>query len=199
MPDQKISALTAVTTPAASDELPCNQAGNSRKLTSKQILQTFTKQLASSVNSSSTTPAKVTGLDFTLPAGTYKFEYWLIHQAAAATTGIRFDVNHSGTVTRFVWNQRFVDVSATAATAAQDQDAVLATASVMAAFASRAKGTAGRGTTLSVDTINADMLTIIEGICVVTGSGDLQLYHGSEVAAQTTLMAGSSLIVTPIL
>lgn len=68
----------------------------------------------------------------------------------------------------------------------------------MGAFGSRAKGTAGRGTTLSVDTINVDMLMIIEGTFVCTVTGDLELWHGSETAASTTVKAGSSLILQKI-
>ena len=63
-------------------------------------------------------------------------------------------------------------------------------------MASRAKGTAGRGTTLSVDTINADMMMVIEGLMIVTVAGDLQLYHGSENAVATTIKTGSSLVLT---
>jgi hypothetical protein len=91
-----------------------------------------------------------------------------------------------------------VDVSAAASTAAPDQDEVLSTGAVVGAFAARAKSTTGWGTTLSVDAANADMLMIIEGLVVVTGSGDLQLYHGSEVAAATTVKAGSSVIITKV-
>lgn len=152
--------------------------------------------LASDHSSSSTTPDSVTGLKVVnVQPGTYKFQYVLLHQAAATTTGIRFDVNFTGTATGS-WIQRFVDVSATASTGAQDQDAVLSTGSVVGAFASRAFGTAGRGTTISVDTANADMLTIIEGLLIVTAAGDLELWHGSEVAAATTVKAGSLVLLT---
>jgi hypothetical protein len=145
---------------------------------------------------STITPTEVTGLTVLTGTGTYVFEYFLITQSAAATTGQRFDVNHDGTVTSFVWNQRYVDTSATAATAVPDQDAVGAAAHVMGAFASRAKGTAGRGTTLSVDTANADMFVLIEGVAIVTVAGNLELWHGSEVAAASTVKAGSSLRLT---
>lgn len=150
------------------------------------------------VNISSATPAKVTSLDLPLEAGTFQFEYWVIYQSSATGTGVKFDVNFTGTVTRIPWVQRWVDASATASTAAPDQDAVQAAGHVMGAFASRAKGTAGRGVLLSVDTANADMLTVIEGMLVCSTSGTLELYHGSEGALQTSVMAGSSLIVKRI-
>ena len=154
------------------------------------------RELAAQQNNSTVTPSKVTGLDIVgLAPGVYQFTYYVIYQAAATTTGVRFDVNFTGTVTRFVWNQRWVIGTSAASTDAPDQDHVAAGAGVVSAFSSRAKGTAGRGTTLSVDTANADMLMIIEGIMVVTVAGDLQLYHGSEVAAQSSVMAGSQVQV----
>lgn len=152
--------------------------------------------LASDQANPTTTPTELTGLSVAnVQPGVYVFNYYVLYQSAATTTGVRFDVNFTGTVTKFAWNQMWVDVSATAATAAADQDAVLSTGSVYGAFASRAKGTAGRGTTISVDTANADMLMRIEGIMIVTVAGDLELWHGSEVAAASTVLAGSSLIL----
>lgn len=197
MADTKISALPAVGLPLdGTEQFAVVQGSTSEKITALQMGLNTVKALSADQSNSTVTPTKVTGLDTTTGTGTFIFRYYIRYQSAATTTGVRFDVNHSGTVTSFVWNQRQVDVSATAATAAPDQDNVQAASAVMGAFASRAKGTAGRGTTLSVDTANADMLTIIEGLMVVTVSGDLQLYHGSEVAAQSTVKAGTSLILT---
>lgn len=160
-------------------------------------IKTISLSSNATVNSTTTT-AKITGLDLTVGAGTYQFKYMIRHQSAATTTGVKFDVNHTGTVTSFIYNTYFVDATATASTAAHDQDEVLATAAVVNAFAARSKGTAGRGTSISVDTANADMLTIIEGMMIVTVSGNLELYHASEVAAATTVMAGSSLVLTKV-
>jgi len=171
-----------------------NDAGTERRL-----VNPITKALSANQTSSSVTPAKVTNLDQVAGPGTWAFQYFVRYQSSVTGTGVRFDVNHSGTVTSFVWNQRQVDVSATAATAAPDQDQIGAASAVMGAFASRAKGTAGRGTTLSVDTANADMLTIIEGLMVVTASGNLELYFGSEATGSTqTIMQDSALILTKI-
>jgi hypothetical protein len=195
--DTKISALGAASLPLDGTEVfPIVQGGISEKITALQMGLNRVARLSADQSNSTVTPTKVTGLDVTTGTGTFAFKYYIYYQAAAATTGVRFDVNHSGTVAPFLWNQYWVDVSATAATAAADQDEVLATGAVVGAFASRAKGTAGRGTTLSVDTLNADMLMVIEGLFICTVSGDLQLYHGSEVAAASTVKAGSSLILT---
>ncbi len=143
--------------------------------------------------------AKVTNFDQVMGIGTWKFEYLINYQAAALSTGIRLSVNHTGTVTTFVWQFRWVDVIATASSAAPKQGiSALAAGQCLGAFPARGKSTTSIGTTLSVDTINADMLIIIEGLAIVTVSGNLELWHGSEVAANTTVKAGSSLILTKI-
>lgn len=164
----------------------------------KAMLGIYTDVVTADVSNSTITPAKITELDQTLGAGTYTFKYLLRYQTASINTGVRFSVNHSGTVTTFLANVSWVDVSAAASTAAPDQDEILSTGAVVGAFAARAKSTTGWGTTLSVDAANSDMLMIIEGLVVVSVSGDLQLYHGSEVAAPTTVKTGSSLIITKV-
>lgn len=151
------------------------------------------KQLTANQSNSTTTLTEVTGL--TMPnvgPGTYNFRYDVLYQAAAATTGVRFSVNHDGTVTAFVANIRF-GAGTTASSDAPDQDLVANGAQVMSCFTARAKSTTGWGTTVSVDTANADMYTIIEGLMVVTVEGNLELWHGSEVAASSTVKAGSTL------
>jgi hypothetical protein len=40
------------------------------------------------------------------------------------------------------------------------------------------------------------MIAIVEGLMIVTVSGSLQLSHASEVAAASTVKAGTSLILT---
>lgn len=154
--------------------------------------------LSADASNSSVTPAEVTGIQATgVLAGTYIVEYFIMYQTAATTTGIRFDVNFTGTVSHILWTQEYVDNLATASSAAADQDAIAATAQVLGAFASRAKGTAGRGTTISVDTANTDMGMYIRGQMIVTVAGDLELWSGSEIAASnTTVMAGTILRLT---
>lgn len=197
MADTKVSALPAVGLPLdGTEQFPIVQGATSEKITALEMGLQRVRALSADQSNSTVTPTKVTGLDTTTGTGTFIFRYYVRYQSSVTTTGVKFDVNHSGTVTSFVWQQRMVDVSATASTNAADQDQIIAAGGVMSAMASRAKGTAGRGTTLSVDTANADMLIIIEGLMVCTVSGDLQLYHGSETAASTTVKAGTSLILT---
>ena len=157
------------------------------------------RALSADQSNSTTTPTEVTGLKLTgVGAGTYQFIYQLIYQAGATTTGVKFSVNHDGTVTSFVANLRWVDVSATASTAAPSQAAVGAAGQVMGAMSARAKSTAGWGVTLSVDAATSDMLITIDGAMVVSVAGELELWHGSEVAAQTTVKAGSSVVLTKV-
>jgi hypothetical protein len=153
-----------------------------------------TKALAADQSNSTTTLTEVTGLGLVAGPGTYQFEYRLIYQSGVTTTGVRFSVNHDGTVTLFVANVEF-GAGTTASSDAPDQDLVAAGAQITSMFAARAKSTLGWGTTLSVDTANADMLTIIRGAMVVTVEGNIELWHGSEVAAISTLKAGSSLVL----
>lgn len=197
MADTKTSALTAVSAATGTDEIPVNNAGTSKKMTVLQQHQYLSKALASDATANSTTTAaKITGLDMTLAAGTYIFEYFIIYQSAATTTGVKFSVNHTGTLTSFVANMRIVDVATLNSSGAASQNANASTAQVMSAYSARAKSTAaGMGPTLSVDTANSDMLCIVEGVMVVTASGNIELYHASEVAAASTVKAGTSLRV----
>lgn len=156
-----------------------------------------TALLASDFTNSSVTPAEVTGLSLVTGLGTFYFRYMLRYQTAATTTGIRLSANHAGTVSWFTQNLYWVDNSATASTAAADQDAVGAAGQVLGAMAARVKSTAGLGTTISVDTANADMMAILEGICEVTVDGELELWAGSEVAASNAVIkTGSMLVLT---
>lgn len=154
-------------------------------------------RLAADVANTTTTAAKITGLDQVVGPGTWVFEYFVLYQTAATTTGIGFGCNHTGTVTSFVYDGSYVDTSATASTGAPDQDALATTAQVMGAYAARAKSTTAPFLTASVDTLSADMLFLITGLAVVTVSGNLELYSKSEVAASAaTVKAGSVLRLT---
>jgi hypothetical protein len=198
--DTKISALTAAAAAADANELAINEAGTSKKVTAAQIrklIGLYKKRVTADVSSTSATLAKVTDLDLTLPAGSYGFQYNCIWQSSSLTCGVSFNVNFTGTQTHFPWTWRWVDVSSTAATGAPTgSDGTIG--QVYGAFASRiARTTTQFGPLLSVDTINADLLVIVEGSVVVTVQGNLELYFGSEVGADGTqkLIAGSGLKV----
>ncbi len=147
----------------------------------------------------STALTNVSVIDIPLTVGTYTFQYYVIYRSNQLTNGIRLAVNYTGTNGAFVWWWRWADVLATASSSAPDQDQIIAAGAVQGSFASRVKSTTTRGTTLSVDTINDAMLIIIEGVFIATGAGDLELWHGSELATAaytTSVMPGTSVIVT---
>lgn len=155
------------------------------------------KKLTSDQSNSTVTATEVAGLSQTTGLGTFRFEYLVIHQAAATTTGIDFSVNHSGTVTQFVYWWEWSTANTASADGVMDQDVALTTGGLMNANAARAKSTTGftASGTVSHDTANADVLSRISGLCTVTVDGDLELWHASEVAAASTVKAGSSLIL----
>lgn len=156
-----------------------------------------TKLLSASVSNSTTTLTKIDGLDLACGTGTWAFKYLIRHQAGLTTTGIKFSVNHTGTVSSFVANKSVVESTTAASTGAQSGAANGVTL-VSGGSARAISTTLPLGTTISADVANADMLTIIEGLIVVTATGNIELYHGSEVAAATTVMANSALILTRI-
>lgn len=153
-------------------------------------------RLSSNFGLSSTTPSEVTGLTKALSAGTYLFDYMIIAQSAATTTGHKFDVNFDGTATTLSFWVEWLTAATTASDDVPDQDHVAAPGGVMSAFSARSGGTTGTGQTTDVDAANSDVLYRIQGLVVVTVAGNLELWFGCEAAAAATVMAGSSLRVT---
>ncbi len=205
MADTKISALTAVTTPATTDEFVVNQGGVSKKVAMSQLISAqqaargmpYVQALASDATANATTTAaKITGLDYAVPAaGTYIFEYWIRYVSSVATTGVKFSVNHTGTITAFMANMSAVSAAATTA-GTMSQVANASTGQAVSGYSARAKSTAaGMGPTLGTDG-TGDMLLVVEGLLIATTTGTMELYHASETAASTTVKAGSSLVLT---
>lgn len=158
----------------------------------------FVKALIADHSNATTTATKVTDLDIVMGVGTWVFEYFIVYRSDTTTTGIKLGCNHSGTVTVFNYDMYGVDNLATAASGAMDQDALAATGQVFAVWAARAKSTTAPMITVSVDTINVDLLMMITGIATVTVSGNLELYHGSEAATTTLVKAQSGVRLTRI-
>ncbi len=149
-------------------------------------------------SNNTTTGVEILGLNTTLTAGTYVFKYYIVYQAGAVTTGIQFGVNYTGTATTFVVNLTYAATGTTASTGAASQVASGATGNVGEMLAARSESTTAPnlGATVSVDAANSNMLAIVEGVLVASDGGDLELWHASEVAAASTVMAGTSLILT---
>jgi hypothetical protein len=153
----------------------------------------ISKSLLADQSNSTTTLTEVTGLTQAVGIGVWHFKYLLRVQSAAATTGHRFSVNHDGTLNFFLASVQWPG-GTTASSDAVDQDFVAAGGQLQSGFFARAKSTTGWGTTLSVDTLAADVLYEIEGLMEVTVAGNIELWHGSEVAAASTVKAGSMLV-----
>lgn len=206
MADTKISALTAVTAAAGSNELGTNESGTSKKVSLTQVqtlFQTVGMSRVFSMSSdhaiSSTTGTEVTQLGtITLEAGTYTFRYYLIMQSATTTVGLSLGVNFTGTAAVRAMLLRYPSTGVAAATGVADDAGVIGgqihESNPQTAYSTTAPNMAFTG----VATINTNILGVIEGVLVVTATGDLELWHASETATSTTLKAGSSLIVTRV-
>ena len=211
MADTKISAATAVTTAAATDEYATNQGGTAKRTPLSVLIAFFStilsgnsgtananvgaetwQVLSSNASSNSTTTIADVLTTNTLQAGTYWFRYDIIAQSGATTTAHKFRVNFSGTVTRILWHLFFPSQGVTAATGVVDQAVNTTTGNVWAHESSRSNN-ATLGPMTDVDTINADVHYVIEGILVCSTSGNLALGHASEVAASSQVMAGTML------
>lgn len=143
-------------------------------------------------SNSTTTGVEITGLEFKdVTPGLYIVEYFLVYQSAAATTGVKFGVNHTGTST-IVATCQIATTGTTAVTAVHDQ-ATTTTPTIMGSNATRSKTTTAPdlGPWTDVDTLNADMQAYIYVNLTVTAIGDLELWHASEVAAASTVKKGS--------
>jgi hypothetical protein len=145
-----------------------------------------------------TSMVEITGLNKTIAAGTYHFKYIIRAQSSALTTSLKFAVNHTGTTSVFFYRLEFPSGGVTAATGAVDQENNVTTGAVVAHHSTRVKNTT-LGPQTDVDVTNADILFIVEGMFISSTSGDLELYHGSETATSTQVMAGTSLILTKLL
>lgn len=205
MADTKTSALTAVTTPAGTDEIHVNQGGTSKKLTLAQIeayLETRGMPRVTRLNSvhsnSTTTGTEVTDLSQTLEAGTYTVDYTLIVRSATATVGPMMGVNFTGTAAVKTFTAFWPDAS-TALTAYTADMASEGTKGlgVLSGMPTKTYSTTAPnlGTTVGVKNTAADTPMFIKGILIVTVAGDLELWHSSETATATTVEIGSSLVV----
>jgi hypothetical protein len=216
MADSKISALTAVTTPATTDEFAVNQGGSSKKMTLAQV-----ESVIQQAGTSGAAPATVASNDAdpphviyllntadnavttaetvmsvtSLPAGTYLFEYFLVWRSGATTTGSTFTVDYTGTVTRFRATRWFGTTGTTAATGVSDGVAATLTGNVVEHHSVAADNSA-LGPNTGVGATTEDQYCTITGIMVVSTSADLNLSMTGEGNGAVTFMADSLLRLT---
>lgn len=153
-----------------------------------------TVKLGADQGNSTTTATEVTGLSTLTGVGTYDFRYRLITTTSVTTTTPKFSVNHDGTTTEFNYWIYSVSATITAADGLIDGDVSLTTGGLFNVNAARAKSTTALTAFVQHDT-TTQVMYVIEGICVVTVDGNIELWHGSETAALTTVKAGSSLVL----
>lgn len=207
MADTKYSALTAVGTVDTAIEWGVNEDGSSKRLTISALtdyLQTVGMpkkiHLGSDYTNATTTGTEVTGLSFnSLVAGTYHVKWILAMQSAATTTSPKFGVNYSGTATLFMAHARFPSAGVSAATG-QIEGSVNATTGQVWAYAATVTETTTApdlGPWTGVATAGENCMIHVEALVVVSDSGDLELWAGSEVGTSTiTIKAGSCGILT---
>lgn len=156
------------------------------------------RRLTATKTSTQIAPTKATDLDLPLPVGTHVFQYYLIVRSATTTVAPQFNLNFGGTGAPVWWFQ-YADLSATLLAAiGQMANAVTTpTLGFQMATAVRTEGTTGAATMGPVNGVQAtgqDILAKITGIVVVSATGNLELWHGSETATSTSLEVGSSLL-----
>jgi len=211
MPGVEPSTFTLNTAPILTDRIPfIDDPGGtpaSQIVTLQDImdlLQTLGMPrviaLSSAHSVSATTPTKVTGLDTTVEAGTYTFDYRLFVRAATAGVAPQFNFNFTGTVTKATWWYQYADLSATllAAIGQASHNVTTQTLGFGMAQSENVEATTAvgnMGPAGGLQSTATDTMILITGLLLVTVSGNLELWHGSETATATTVEAGSSLTV----
>lgn len=199
-----INGLSAASALAAADLVPVWQGGATKKADMSALiayLQTKGMPRVTRLNTlhsnSTTTGTEVTELQQTLEAGTYTFRYTLLLRTSTATAGPFVGVNFTGTGSpRMMWSFPDATAAITAQTFTMDDEGVNTFGYVSGRASATETTTAPNlGTTIGVSAIATDMLCFIDGIIIVTGAGDLELWHSSETAVATTVEIGSSLVV----
>ena len=152
----------------------------------------------SNYTNNTTTVSEITGLTTgTLAAGTYHFKYVLIAQSSATANSMKFAVNSTATTSTFMYNLFFPSAGVTAATGVMDQEVNATTGNVWAFAATRVKNTT-IGPFTDVDTQNADIMVIVEGIFIASTTGVLSILGASETTGTITVKIGSGLILTKL-
>lgn len=212
MADVKISGLTAATAAAAANEFAINEAGTSKKVTAAQLrdfIRTLIsgssgtasqgaapsetwQVLTSNAATNSTTNLTTVMTTSSLPAGTYLYRYAVLCQSAATSTAHTFSVDATGTVTKHLTRLMFPSQGVSAATGTVDQELNSTTGAIVGHLSTRVDASA-LGPLAAIDTADADVLYLIDGVLITSTSGNLLLAHASELAAASTVTAGTML------
>jgi len=172
-------------------ENPQRIAGNSGAAGARETWQNLT---ANSANCTTTALCAAAMTTTGVGVGTWKFVYTFIYQTAATGTGIAFGINHTGTVGKMRAAWRHTTTGTTATTGIGDSAAATNAGQTVEGKSGLTLNAVLGSASAGVDTANTDILAVLEGIIVVTASGDLELKLGSESAGTAVrLMADSTL------
>lgn len=160
----------------------------------------MTKRLSADHTLAATTGTEVVGLDFVnLRPGTYHVRYYLKCSSSAAATGIGIGVNFTGTAANPSVQLYHPTTGAAAATGTADGTTNVLTGTLVEGRAQITYSTtAPNMLSTGVATAGEEFPMIVEALIDVTIAGDLELWHSSETAANTTVKAGSVAILTRI-
>lgn len=158
-------------------------------------LSTFTL-INDAAGNGSSTGFKILPLSPAIPViGAYFFKYLLRVQTSNTTVGVKFGVNFTGASSSVVATMFVLGTGTTAVTGTAT--GVATAAQIVEGYATRSFSTSAPnlGPSLGHDTASADVLYVIDGILNAGATGNLELYHGSEVTGTTQVMARSTLIL----
>lgn len=202
MADSKFSDLTAASGLADADLSPLIQSATPKKMTLAQLvayLQTKgmprVARLAADHAISATAATEVMQLA-SLEPGTYAVTIHLILQSATLTVSPMLGLNFTGTAAVRKMTFSYQDSGGLATGTGTIDDVGTTAGSMMSGITVTAFTTTApnMGATGGVGAINADCHAIIDAILIVTATGDLELWHGSETATSTTVKAGTSIV-----
>jgi hypothetical protein len=128
-------------------------------------------------------------------AGTYFFEYFLVWRSGTTTVGTAFNVDYTGTVTRFRATRHGQTNLATAADGVADGTVASLTGGVVQNWGAVADNGA-LGPNTGVGSTTEDQFEHIRGIMVVSTGGSLNLTMTGEGNAAVTFMADSFVKLT---
>lgn len=189
--------LAVVYVPANDTTIASTQIVDKRVLVNNTVV---TRRLGTQHSLASTTATEVTDLSHSLTAGTYHLYAPLIVQSTSTTVGLKFGVNYTGTVTRMACTLRYPSTGTTAATGIGEDAIATLTGSLWEAMAATTETTSAPnlGPYTGVAAANTNILNVIECQLVVSDSGDLEIWHGSEAATATSVEVGSASRVTKL-
>ena len=151
-------------------------------------------KLGSDYTNATTTGTEITGLQVSSTGtGILVFEFWVLVQSSATTTGWKFGVNHTGTASVLSLNMTYPSTGTTAATGVGEDVVANNTGSIYEASAATSLQTTAPnlGPTAGVAAINTNVLVKVFGMLNVTVSGDLELWGAAETTGTLTVKTNS--------